>query len=312
MSSPVSALRRLDAWLLAAAPAERLAAFRVLTGGFAVVYVAVRAPALWALTRRPPSRFEGVGVLALLDDPPGRGLVAVVLAATVVSGLAFVAGIAYRVAAPLFASLLLLVTTYHSSFGQLLHFENLFVLHVIVLAASPAADAWSIRVRETPAPPASMRYGWPLRLAAIVTVATYVVAGIAKLRITGVDWVVGDTLRNHIAYSNARAELLGGIRPPLARPAVDWTGLLPWLAGASLAIELGAPLALAGRPLRWVWATGVVVMHLGIAALLAVFFPYHALGFALVPLFAIERPARRLLGRGGAGRRWSILGPVGG
>ena len=65
-------LRRADRWLQAPAPAERLAAFRVLAGGFALVYIAVRAPALWALTRRPDDRFEAVGILAPVDDPPAR------------------------------------------------------------------------------------------------------------------------------------------------------------------------------------------------------------------------------------------------
>ena len=42
---------------------------------------------------------------------------------------------------------------------------------------------------------------WPVRVAAVVTVLTYVLAGIAKLRIGGVAWMTGDTLRNHVAFS---------------------------------------------------------------------------------------------------------------
>ena len=52
-----------------------------------------------------------------------------------------------------------------------------------------------------------------------MTVVTYVLAGLAKLRIGGVDWLVGDTLRNHVAYSAVRLEVLGARPSPLAAPA---------------------------------------------------------------------------------------------
>ena len=48
----------------------------------------------------------------------------------------------------------------------------------------------------------------------------------------------GDTLRNHIAYSATRLELLGGWASPAARWAVELPWLLPPLAAASVAIDL--------------------------------------------------------------------------
>ena len=36
------------------------------------------------------------------------------------------------------------MTTYRSSFGMIFHTENLWVVHVALLATAPAADAWSI------------------------------------------------------------------------------------------------------------------------------------------------------------------------
>ena len=288
----MSEFRRVDAWLLAPAPAERLAAFRLLAGGFAVVYVAVRSPALWALTRRPGERFEGVGVLAGLDGPPARVVVMVLLTITLLTGVAFATGWRFSWTGPGFALALLTLGTFHSSWGQLLHFENLMVLHVLVLGFSPAADAWSLTAAGSPRP--SPRYGWPLRLAAIITVSVYVIAGIAKLRIGGTEWLVGDTLRNHVAYSASRLTLLGGTPTPLAGEVIDATWLFPPMAVGAVLIELTAPLALVNRMLRNVWVTATIVMHVGILALLAVFFPYQALGFAFAPFFALEVAVSRV------------------
>ena len=280
-------MRTVDRWLFAPAPATRLAAFRVLAGGFALVYVIVRLPALWALTRRPEPRFDGVGVLGWLEGPPPSALVAGLLVATLVAGSAFVVGWRFEISGPAFAVLLLMVATFHSSWGQLLHFENLFVLHVLVLGFSPAADAWAVG-RGPASSTGHWRYGWPLRLGALITVITYVIASVAKLRIGGTEWLLGDTLQNHVAYSAARLELLGGTPTPLARHVVDQAWLFPPLAVASVALELSAPLALLGGRIRNIWVVAAIAMHLAIAALLAVFFPYQALGFAFAPLFALE------------------------
>ncbi|MGI9602683.1 MAG: HTTM domain-containing protein [Acidimicrobiales bacterium] len=290
----MSPLRRLDGWLLAPAPAERLAAFRVLAGGFALVYFAVRSPALWALTRRPDDRFEAVGVLSLLDQPPSRALVAVSLVLLIGVGAAFVIGWRFEVTGPAFAVIVMALGTFHSSWGQLLHFENLMVLHVVIIGFSPAACALTPFRRDHPALASSTRFGWPLRLASIVTVAAYLIAGVAKLRIGGTEWLVGDTLRNHVAYSAARLDLLGGTATPVAELVIDWAWLFPPLAIASVIIELLAPLALAGRTFRNLWVGATITMHLAILALLAVFFPYQALGFAFAPLFALEVGVHRL------------------
>jgi hypothetical protein len=125
-----------------------------------------------------------------------------------------------------------------------------------------------------------------------VTAVTYVLAAIAKLRIGGVSWMVGDSLRNHVAYSAARLELLGGTPSPLAKPLVGHAWLFPPLAFATVVIELAAPAALLGGRIRNAWVVLAWLLHAGVAALLFVVFPYPLFLLAFAPLFPLERLAR--------------------
>ena len=282
-------------WYFASAPAERLAALRVLVGGYALGWLAIRTPHLLRLLDHRPSRFDGVGVLAFLDAPVPDALGLIVLAAAVASGAAFVVGWRYGVTGPAFAVLLLLVTTYRNCWGDVLHTDNLLVLHVAVLGIVAAADAWSIdrRRRDEPTPPPSSAYGWPVRLLCVVTVLTYVVAGWAKLRNSGVDWAFGEILRNHVANDNLRKILLGDSHSPFGAWAVGQPWLFPPLAAVTLVVELGAPVALLGRRWRTGWVAAAWLFHLGIAALMWITFPYPLSGVAFAPFFRVERAVGR-------------------
>ena len=290
----------IDRWLLCPAPAERLAAFRVLVGAFATVYLAVRFVAFRALADNDASSFDPVGILWWLRAPLSDRLWIAALIATLVAGVAFTAGARFRVSGPTFAVLLLTITTYRSSWGQLLHFENLLVLHALVVGCSRSADAWSLDARRTDKRAgAHTRYGWPLRLAACVSVATYVLAGVAKLRYGGTAWITGDSLRHHVAYSAVRLQLLGGDPSPLAGPLVEHGWLFRPAAAITVVLELAAPLALIGRRWRTGWVTGTWLLHAGIAATMFVVFPYPLSLIAFAPLFDLER------GVAAAGSRFS-------
>ncbi len=276
-------------WMFAPAPAARLAWFRILVGVFATVYLSVRFQAFAALVDNQRSRFEPVGVLSWLDEPLADGVWFGLLIAAIAMGVAFTVGVRFRLTGPLFALLLLTVTTYRSSWGQLLHFENLLVLHALVVGFARSADAVSVDSRRTDGTRSDGGYGWPLKLAALVTVLTYVLAGVAKLRYGGLDWVLGDSLRNHVAYSAVRLDLLGGTPSPLAAPLVEHGWLFPPLAFTTVALELAAPAALFGRRLRTVWVAGAWLLHVGIAAAMFVVFPYPLFLVAFAPLFRLER-----------------------
>ena len=281
-------LRRLDSWLWPSAPPERLAIFRILTGLFTVGYLAVRLPVFLALAHRERSSFDPIGVLWFLRTPLPAAAVTGLAFVAVVLGIAYTAGVAFRLVGPVFAVVLLVLTTYRSSWGQLLWFEDLAVLHVLIVGFAPSADAFAVR-RGPAARRDSQAYGAPVRLAAAVTVATYLLSGVAKLRLGGLGWMSADTLRNHIAYSAARLEVLGGTASPLAAWLVAHTSFLAPLAVGTVALEVGAPMALLGGRIRTGWVVATWLLHTGIAMTLLVVFPYPLCGVAFAPFFRLER-----------------------
>lgn len=290
----VALVRRTDGWLLAAAPPQRLAVLRIAVGGYGLVNLIVSVGEFARLANRPADEFEPVGAATWLTGPVAPSTLWAFYAVSLLAAAAFTTGSWFRVSGPLFGLCTLGWASYHASWGQMLHFEHLLVLFALIIGLSPAADALQARSSsEAQTPAAHVRYGWPVRLLAIVTVVTYCLAGVAKLRAGGLAWVDGSTLANHIAYSATRQELLGEPRPPLASLAVRQTWLIQPMAVSSLAVELLAPLALLGGWFRRLWVPAAIVFHLGTLTTMFVFFPFNGLGFALLPLFRAERLVER-------------------
>jgi hypothetical protein len=264
---------------------------RIVTGLFAVGYLTVRLPVFLALADPDRHAFDPVGVLWLLHAPlPGSAVTGLVLL-TLLLAAAYTAGIGFRLVGPAFAVALLVVTTYRSSWGQVLWFEALVVVHVLIVGFAPSADALAVRLHASP-PDASQAYGAPVRLAAAVTVATYLLSGIAKLRITGLAWMSSNTLQTHIAYSAARLDVLGGTPSPLAPWLVAHRWLLGPLAIGTVALEFGSLAALLSGWPRTAWVVATWLLHAGIALTLFVVFPYPLFGVAFAPFFRLERAAR--------------------
>jgi hypothetical protein len=289
----------IDRWLFAPAPPQRLAALRILVGGYAVVFLLARWPSFWTAPGLPARQFEPVGPLWWLDSPLDPRLARGALVAVVVLGVLFVAGVGWRVVGPLFALGFFVVAAYRVSWGHVIHSEHLPALHLLVVGFAPAADAWRIdwprapRRQATQPPAAHARYGWPIRVMVVVLIVTYVLAGWMKLRNGGGDWVDGRVLRNQIAYDNLRKELLGSAHSPIGGWLVRYEWVFTPLAWATVVIELGAPLALLGGRVRTVWAIGAWAFHVGIVVLMAISFPYQVTGIAYLCLFAPERGVER-------------------
>ncbi len=286
----------------ALAPPERLAMLRILVGAFAVAYLLVRFPVFVQLGDRRTG-FDGVGLAALLDRPvPGR-VVDAVIVVSLFTGFGFVLGWRFRACGPAFALGMLALGSYRGSWGQLLHFENLLVIYLLILALSPASDSWSIDSRRRPRradgshdrssddhrSSESVAYGFPIALASLALVTTYVIAGVAKLRYGGLDWVLGDTLRNHVAYAAARLDLLGGSPSPLAGWLVRLDGIWPLLAAGTIVIELAAPVALLGGRIRTTWVVSAWLLHVGVLVFMLIGFPFPLLLVAFAPLYRVER-----------------------
>lgn len=265
---------------------ERLRVVRFLVAGYAAVWLAIRLPYVWDLTDLPARRWEPVGVLAPLAEAPAASLVRSVTVAAIGACAALAVGRRLRVAAPLAAALVLVVTTYTSSWGQLFHTENLLVLHLVVLAAAALVR------RPDPA--------LVLRAIVVVTATAYVVSGVAKLRNGGLDWLDGDALRHQVAFDNVRKAVIGAPHAPLGAAALAHAWLFSPMAVAALGVELGAPLVLLGR--RWMagWVAAAWLFHVGVLALMAIGFPYQLAGVAFAAGLPVER-----LGAPTLLRRWS-------
>jgi len=189
------------------------------------------------------------------------------------------------------------VATYRSSWGQIFHTDDLVAIHLAILALTPSAVAWSWDTRHAPAVAPHERFGWPLRLMSIVTVTTYVLAGVAKLRTSGLDWVTGTVLRDQVAQDNLLKELFGAPSSPLAGPLLGHAWLFPPMAAFAVLVELGAPVALLGGRWRTAWVVAAWCFHLGILVLMTTFFPYPLSGVAFTSMFAVEMLPRTIAKR---------------
>jgi hypothetical protein len=284
-----------EGWLLRAAPPTRLAMLRILIGAYSVLFLAARLPGFWSATALPDRQFAGVGVFAWRDAPWPDTVARALILVAIPIGVLFTLGWRFRVTGPVFAVLFLAVTTYRLSWGHVIHTEHLPALHLLVLGFAPSAAAWSFDARRRAQPDSDARFGFPVQLMAFITIVTYVLAGLAKLRNGGNGWLVGDVLRNQVAYDNLRKELLGSWHSPIGGWAVRYDWLFPPLAWMTVVVELGAPMAFLGGRWRSSWAIGAWLFHVGIVALMWISFPYPLCGLAYAPLFAVERMGERAL-----------------
>ena len=271
-------------WLIEPAPARRLEAVRIVTVLYALVWVVVRTDHWRDLAQLPDSRWRPVGLAAwqriVSDGPPSAAVVTVVAVATFGTGLLAMSGRRWAITGPALAIGFLWLTTYAASWGQILHTEHLPAIHLLVLAVAPSGRGRSATV------------GWPLKVMTLVTVGTYVVAGIAKFRFGGGwSWLDGDRLLRLVAHDNLRKRLLDDPYSPIAQHVVGHPLVFRIGVWLTVLVELGAPIVLLGRRLCWWWIAMAWSFHAGVLALMAVLFPYPLFGVA----FASMLPAERLL-----------------
>ena len=265
---------------------RRLAALRILVCAYATVWTTVRAPHLLDTIDLEARRLQPIGPLSWIDQPLPSSLVVVAVIITPIAGAAATLGLRYRLAAPVLAAGFLLLTTYRNSWGQIFHTEHLVALHLIVLAIAPADRHWSLGPKHPWRPPSDAR--WAVDAMAVMTVCTYFVAGVAKLRNGGWSWIDGDVILHQVSFDNARKDLLGDTTSPFAAVLIEQAWLTGPAAWGSMVVELGAPFVLIGsRPARW-WSALAWSFHVAILVFMAILFPYHLLGIAMAPLLPVE------------------------
>lgn len=304
--------RLADRWF-APVPASRLAAVRLAVCTYAVLFAAGRAVYLLDASRLPASSWHPLGLASRLDAPPPRAVVLALWLLVLGAGTVAAAGRRTSASLPLLAVAFLLLATYANSWGQLFHTEHLVALHLLVLGAAGGATGRALRLRHRwwerrpgRRPPgdhaapdgAGAVSGWPLRLMSAVTVITYALAGLAKLRLGGWGWVSGDALRHQVAFDNIRKEVVGSVSSPIAGLLLPHRWVWWPMGIATMLVELGAPLALLLRRSRaaWVaaaWIVAAWLFHVGIAVVMAILFFYPLSGVAFASMLPLERPVAR-------------------
>jgi hypothetical protein len=194
----------------------------------------------------------------LLDAMPGRGLTIAIQFTTITLLLAAAAGLRCRITVPLAWMGATFLFGMETSLGKVVHHDVLPLLAMIPILLAPSGEAWAIDARGREARP-NARVGWPVRTAGLVVAGVYLIAGLSKLAFSGLDWILGDNLRN-ILYAASDAH--GG--NALALFVADRPWLASSIAGGALAFELTLWLVLVRPrlvPLYVVWAAA---LHTGI------------------------------------------------
>ena len=165
------------------------------------------------------------------------------------------------------------------NFGKTHHTDAVLVLIFVILAASRCGDAMSVDswirrkfrngdTRPKPLGPSS-EYTWPVRSACVLLCIVFFAAGMAKLRHSGLAWILSDNMANLLVLHHHTGHT----------PAVDWGLLLAqshWgsrlMAAFGMGVEILAPLSIFSRRCRIVLVPSLLGMQLSIWALLGVRF----------------------------------------
>lgn len=270
-------LRRwVDDTLWGRETAARLVAVHV--GLSALIGVRIVAGSYRQLADTPVALVDPAPFLGWLDRMPSAQ---VFVALQVVGGLAALAAVLRRRTRLTFALAwlcYLVLAGLRGSRGKVLHNDLLLLWASAPFLLAPVAVDLRDRV-------ARRGYGWPVRVAMLVTALVYLFAGYHKLRRSGPEWVYGDNMSFVMLWGPS-------IGDTPWESAARWIGDHVWAgratAAAILGFELTFPLVLVFRRLQPWYALAAVGLHAGTWVLLGL--DYWAWAIT-VPLLFVDWPA---------------------
>ncbi len=288
LSEPAPAHRA--SWWFEPVPAARITLFAALVHGWVVVDVLITSSWVRSHARLGGELYQPLQVSRVLHLPTPTYAIAAVLQVVVVTAavLAVVADVRGRyacaagvVVAVAYGAWMLLAMSY----GKVDHDRYAFLVALAVLptvarpARSHAAGKAATRGASTEAG------AFALRCVQLAVVATYFLAGWAKLRFGGTDWPTGAVLerallRRHTVFSGWLVD-----RPHLLVP----------MQLAMIGLELASPLVLLARSdrARTAVAGGMYLFHLSVFIGVTISFLPHCV--AITAFLPLERavPALR-------------------
>lgn len=255
----------------------------VHVGLSALIGVRIVAGSYRQLADTPTALVDPVPFLGFLDRMPSAS---VFVAIQVIGGLAALAAVLRRRPQLAFAVAwvsYLVLAGLRGSRGKVLHNDLLLLWVSAPFLLAPAAIDLRDRV-------ARRRYGWPIRIAIVITALIYFFAGYHKLRRSGPSWAYGDNMR-YVALWGPSIGSSGW------KELAQWTGEHVWVSRASgvfiLGFELAFPVVVFVPRLRVLFALGAVFLHVSTWFLLGLDYWAWAL---TVPLVLVDWPA--------VARRW--------
>jgi predicted DCC family thiol-disulfide oxidoreductase YuxK len=285
-------LQKLGQYWFSPMPAQRLALLRIASGAFTLWYFITRYGTMSDIARSDQSNYEPVGLANFLPGPLPPEVFMGIVWLTLVLGIAYLVGWKFRFTGLAFGIASLFVFSYRYSWSMIYHDNIAVVLHVLAIAISPAADAYSVDARlrrQDPVVP-HWRYGWPVRLLCAATALTYFVSGLAKVfGELAWEWIDGSAMRSQVAVDSLRKEMLGEHASPLFSWIYAHHELFLIMGIVTMIVELGAPFFIWNKYARMGWALLTWSMHWGIFFIMGITFRYQMSGLIFLSFFDVEK-----------------------
>ena len=170
-----------------------------------------------------------------------------------------------------------------NSFAKTHHMESMLLLILCVLCFSRCGDGFSLdsvlgrRCGWWPAgtrPEKSHpRYNWPVKLIWVLFTLVFCAAGASKLRNSGLEWITSGQLAGLLIGKGFAGDRIDPVFEKLPFWIGSRSGMCFFLAGATMFLELFAPLALVNRYFRVVIVPGLFFMVSGFWVVMGIPFP---------------------------------------
>lgn len=264
-SSVPRIVRRGVSWLAGRVPlasAEAVALFRVMFGiGVMAIVVARPVSSAWVTdgrTGNSPSALQGLALQAFQEVPAAADWLTTW---TLMWGVLFTIGWMSRTSfVMLTGGVLTWALLFTTEIGS--HSISVLMVTLLCLIWSRWGDAWSVDAwlgqnRGMPARSVSgHEYGFTIWIPGLVLGVSFAAAALAKLRESGLDWILNGTVKYHFLSDSAEAPVTWGLG------IAQYPHMAVLVSFAALAIEALVIVGVLARTYRYRAAAGVAALSI--------------------------------------------------